>query len=542
MSSINRRRFIRSALVAGSGALFRPVKLFGYTRYHTNHSGYYNGSLLGVHPFVQDNPDAVFLMRTDVDVKTNGTAMKEAGLRFGRSVFGLTDDPLQGVPLSSRIVIKPNLTCRARWHKDYTVERSMGIVTDAHFTEGIIDSLKELEIPGSRVHIREVNCPDDLEDGGYVDMATRTGIDLQCIETPYTGLDPQQITWKDVQDGLFFKKLPYIWPVNAPGTWLINISKLKAHAMGLTLCAKNLQGTIVKNYQQHCALWGDQMNVRTEDVQPEAFNKILDNYNRHVEQGIPRWNKPGNNGGIWMETWSSRCLDNHAVTTAGLHIIEGIYGRDGHFMDGPGEGGIANDYMTNYIIFGRNPFYVDIIGHWIGGHEPGNFGLFHMAREQGRISTLNPANIPVYAWDTTAGATRKALSEFERFPLKTKYLQTEFSGEAEPYWHMVSEPVDYAAFSDPATHVMPRTFELGVNYPNPVSERTHIPFRIPSSGHVRLEVLNGQGAVVDILINGNLPAGDHLATWDCNGKPAGLYFYRMWFAGSVFSGSMIVMH
>jgi hypothetical protein len=499
-------------------------------------------SLLGVNPFIHDHPDAVFIMRTQVDEKTNSAAMKDAGLSFGRSVFGLTDDPEHGVPLTHRIVLKPNLTCRFRSHEQYTIERSMGIVTDAHFTEGIIESIKELSIDASQVSIREVNCPDDLEDGGYNDMAQRTGIDLQCIETPYTDLEADQIIWSDIENGIYFKRLPHIWPVNAPDTWLLNIAKLKTHSMGLTLCAKNLQGTIVKNYQQHCGSWGTDLNINSADVHSDAFGIIESNYNRHLTEGIPRWDKPGQSGGIWMETWASRCLDNNAVTKAGLHIIEGVYGRDGHFMDGPNEGGLANDYMCNYTLFGLNPFYVDIIGHWIGGHEPGNFGLFHMAREHGRISTFNPANIPIYEWDPTSGAILKKLSSFNRSPLKTKYLQKDYKGHNEDLWHLADEPFDYAAFGDPHTGIIKNNFNLGINYPNPVSHRTHIPFQLVKGAHVRMEIIDNSGAVADVLLDAFMPAGSHMATWDCHNHTAGLYLISMRTSGLMLNRKTLVIH
>ncbi|HUT62543.1 MAG TPA: hypothetical protein VMZ04_01170 [Anaerolineae bacterium] len=52
--------------------------------------------------------------------------------------------------------------------------------------------------------------------------------------------------------------------------------------------------------------------------------------------------------------------------------------------------------MTNIIIFEKNRFNVDIIGHWLAEHEPGNFGLFILAIERGYISKLNLYDIPVY--------------------------------------------------------------------------------------------------------------------------------------------------
>lgn len=68
----------------------------------------------GIHPFILMNQDAVFIMKTNVDVKTNSSAIKKAGLDFGRSVFCATDDEVNGIPLNNKVVIKPNLTCRAR--------------------------------------------------------------------------------------------------------------------------------------------------------------------------------------------------------------------------------------------------------------------------------------------------------------------------------------------------------------------------------------------------------------------------------------------
>jgi hypothetical protein len=161
----------------------------------------------------------------------------------------------------------------------------MGIVTDAFFVEGIIESLKELSIAAGQFYIREVNCPDDLADGGYLGMAERTGIDLQCIDTPAGNLSSEKIQWVDVPNGVWFRKIPYLWPVNAPETFLLNISKFKTHSMGLTLCAKNLQGTIAMNYQAHCTAYGTNMQgVNTDHLNPSANEDILASYNRHLIQ------------------------------------------------------------------------------------------------------------------------------------------------------------------------------------------------------------------------------------------------------------------
>ena len=114
-----------------------------------------------------------------------------------------------------------------------------------------------------------------------------------------------------------------------------------------------------------------------------------------------------------MELWAHRTVDNHAASPMGLHIIEGIYGRDGDFNWGPNPFGNENnydgrawDYMTNVVIFGKSPYLVDIVGHWLGGHEPGNFGLFHIAMERGKLDVMNPMHIPVYEWQDGVAVRR----------------------------------------------------------------------------------------------------------------------------------------
>jgi hypothetical protein len=198
--------------------------------------------------------------------------------------------------------------------------------------------------------------------------------------------------------------------------------------------------------------------------------------------------------------------------------------------------------MCNYIIFGKNAFYVDVIGHWLGGHEPGNFGLFHIARERGVINHFNPSGIPLYDWDAENGATLAELDDYERTPLKTYYLQKNYDGGTEPYWHLVNEAYDYGSMGTPGLKGTGLPFNLGDNFPNPVHERTNIPFSISRPGYVNLEVIHPNGQVVDMLENRNLPAGNHMVTWHCLDKPPGLYFCRMRFEKVCQTRKILVYH
>ena len=481
-------------------------------------------------------------MRTSVDVKTNGEAIKSAALGFGRSVFVAKSVCEGGIPITDKIAIKPNLTCRDRSHPAYTVERSMGIVTDAYFVEGIIESMKELGLSPSQFYLREVNCPSDFADGGYWAMSARTGADMRDLSAPVGSISENDLVWIDVPNGVWFRKIPYLWPINAPQTLLLNIAKFKTHYMGMTLAAKNLQGSIAHNYQAHCTRYDATMAVQAAHLSPTGKADILANYNRHVAAGIPRWDRPGTMGGLWMETWGSRCLDNNMVTHAGLHIVEGVYGRDGHFMNGPSPEGLATDYMTNVVLFGKDPFAVDVVGCWLGCHEPGNFGLFHMAIERGLATTFNPAEIPVYEWAADGSATLTALSAFDRTALRTPYLTRDYDGQTEDKWHLVDEPFEY----DPSpvsrrAESQPELLVLSQNYPNPFNSRTSIQFTLPESGQVRIDVCDLLGQVMDVLAEGRFSQGSHLVAWNSGAAPSGVYFCRLLADGVMLTKRMLLV-
>jgi uncharacterized protein (DUF362 family) len=426
---VDRRYFLKSLAAGGAAVALNPAELFASQRGLA--SPYF-----GVHSFVESHPDAVFIMRTNVDVKTNATAIIQAGLTFGSSVFVPMTTP--GIPTSNRIAIKPNIVYMPSSDVQY-----MGIVTDPHFVEGVIQSLKLLGFAGSQFYLREVNYPDMFANSGYTQMAARTGADLRAMDQPVGTIPESDLQWVDVPNGKWFKRIPYLWPVNAPNTWLLNISKFKTHSMGMTLCAKNLQGTIAQPYVVHCTPYNETWNLNADHVQPNAKAQILADYERHVSMGIPRWDRPGEaDGGLRMECWAARCIDNNSVTHPGLHIIEGVYGREGPFEEGPGPSGEGLDHMTNMIIFGKNPFHVDNVGLWLGGHDPRNFGLIHIAFERGMSTIWNPQDIPLYEWHADGSAVATSLGNFTRANLRTQYLRRDYDGQTENEWHLVNEPYE----------------------------------------------------------------------------------------------------
>ncbi len=75
-------------------------------------------------------------------------------------------------------------------------------------------------------------------------------------------------------------------------------------------------------------------------------------------------------------------------------------------------------------------------------------------------------------------------------------------------------------------------FDLSQNHPNPFNPRTTVSFSLDRSGPATLNVYDAKGSLVKVLVNENLPAGAHSATWngdDQTGRPvaSGVYFYRL---------------
>jgi len=322
---VSRRNFVKVMSAAGSLSMVNPLTVFPKTN---NDQGY------GINSFIENNPDAVFIMRTNVTSKFNSSQKLSAGADFARNVFVSKPTSEGGFKLNNDLLIKPNLTCRYSWDERYTIDGTMGIQTDSFFVEGIIDRLQEIGLAGSKMAVRETNCPEDFEDGGYVDLAERKGFSIADRSAAIGEISEDFINWVDVPDGVFFNRIPFLAPTHSPDTPILNIAKFKTHTMGVTGCAKNIQGLNALPYVRHCTEPQNEMDVNPDHIQPNAKNQIQANYDIR-KNIVPRWDRPERNGGLWQEIWATRCLDNNSVTKPALNIIEGIYGRDGHFTKRP---------------------------------------------------------------------------------------------------------------------------------------------------------------------------------------------------------------
>jgi hypothetical protein len=165
----------------------------------------------------------------------------------------------------------------------------------------------------------------------------------------------------------------------------------------------------------------------------DAETRLMRYFENHRRMSYARYETANvNPDPLAQEIWAHKTCDNMSVLKTGLAMIEAIYGRDGNGFD------IGTDYLTNFVLFGKDKFRLDIIGLWLGGHEPGNVNLYRIAKERGLSDTFNPWEIPICEWVGGKAEPRK-LTDFPRTPLKTYYLQR----DDEPRFHLVNEPFDY---------------------------------------------------------------------------------------------------
>ena len=77
-----------------------------------------------------------------------------------------------------------------------------------------------------------------------------------------------------------------------------------------------------------------------------------------------------------------------------------------------------------------------------------------------------------------------------------------------------------------AAEPLPEQFALSANYPNPFNPVTSVPFALPESAEVRIEVFDIAGRRVATLVNRRYEAGSHQVSFDAGQLASGVYLIR----------------
>ena len=506
---MKRRDFIKLSSAAGvAGVVGSHIDTAANPLYAQQASGF------DLHPFIKAHPEAVFVYLTDVKIKTDQKGTYDAGHKLASEMFISTSGGA-GFSNSTRIAGKPNWTC-APQSDGY--EAAMGIVTDLGFIEGYLNGVRSKG--PQQISLRECACPNLWEECGYLPMARRNNFDLRVLNDRDPWEYPEgEIVFKEVKDGTVYKEIAYMAPMNAPNSFLINLAKFKSHyiAGGVTGCVKNLQGTTARRLNSYCSI-SDAFRTLPEGYHrffhPNHLDRVRALFQRHLEEGYPRWDvkmaRAPFDAGFYIEQWCQRMCDSYStfpIGTNDIHVLEGIYWRDGDgFLPGP-HNGKAMDFMCNMTLFGRDPFRVDIVAHWLSGHEPGNLGLFHIGIERGLSDVLDPFDIPVYTW-RNGRASRTRLNRLKRTPLRTSYNPR----PGDQLYNLLDEPFDYKAWkaTGKIAKIEPSIEAIGTDSNNHIVMN----MSVPEKGDVYVDIKNNRGEVVWSMIAPDLEPGNHQVVWD----------------------------
>ncbi len=94
--------------------------------------------------------------------------------------------------------------------------------------------------------------------------------------------------------------------------------------------------------------------------------------------------------------------------------------------------------------------------------------------------------------------------------------------------------------------LLPETFALAQNFPNPFNPSTVIPFEMSEQASVEINVYDLNGKIIRTLIDEAVPAGKHTVHWNGRNQdgifqPSGIYFYALKVDGNLIKTRKMTM-
>ena len=94
--------------------------------------------------------------------------------------------------------------------------------------------------------------------------------------------------------------------------------------------------------------------------------------------------------------------------------------------------------------------------------------------------------------------------------------------------------------------LIPLTFKLNHNYPNPFNPLTTISYSVAEGGYTTITIFNILGQQVTTLVNGYQEPGEYSVIWDSRNDAgrqvsSGIYFYRLESGDFVDSKKMLLL-
>lgn len=360
---------------------------------------------------IMDNPNAVFLIRTNVtsskDADGKFPPEKEQFQRAGQETVEKIFR--KGSTAGGTTYIKPNFV--GGFNAD---ERSInnGISTHPSYVAGFCEALRAIGNTNIVVGANGGAKHENFVESGLSEIMHEH--DICFTEGKYPSFheyNKAEVAWEDCPDGVVMKKIPFFSLTKAKDTTFINLAKSRIHQLGLTtLTIKNLQGIMPVGYMHICNSWirgslnsssvtWSIQNAMKLQPNKEIFNQNYEReieklYVKHARMGYKYWDEGGivreyyKAGGweayskgsfvpdrriFWGEQWGQRMMDINSSITPYVNLVEGIVGIDG-----------GNTlHLNNFITISRNRVSCDSLASWLMGHDPRELPYLRIAAERG---------------------------------------------------------------------------------------------------------------------------------------------------------------
>lgn len=498
---ITRREFLRNGVLfttalGGFGAPSMLKDVHGASATHFKFAS-----------FLEENPNAVFIRRTAVNARTDHAGFEREGHTLAQMLFEPSD---RGWSVHTPVVIKPNIV-RSGPKAGDPPELTEGVNTNAYFVGGFIDGMRT--ICDSDFTLVERGAYDFVfKMRGYTALSQQKQFRLiNYLRPTYKDYRDNELNWLDVQDGYMLKRIPVLRPVMDPGTLFINMPTFKTHFVGIvTLASKNHQGVVPTGYGHFCrALEGitELDPEQLEHFQPASEIKkfVMREKIRHMREGYFRWLAQDSRDEVWVH----RILDTLTAVKPNLSVIEGIIARDGDYAFH------GKHYLYNVVIFGRNPLYVDMIGHYLAGHYPWNVGLFRIARERDCIPTVLPQNVDVYELTDEGPQLIENVEGWQKkYPLALLHHSDRTMKRTDrKYFVFLDQPV-----TDEILKGEKFSRDMNFRISPPGDERSSFDFSysVERAGDVELNIYNAEGQTIH-SVHRHQASGFHNMLWNTCG-------------------------
>lgn len=380
---------------------------------------------------ILDNPNAVFLVRTNVRSEKNSDGsfpdekeqMERAGFETASRMFR------KGATKGGKTYIKPNFV------HFFPIGRNTvnnGISTHPWFVAGYCEALKDIGNTNIIVGANGGSRHTHFEQAGICDLMDDRGIIFLEGKYPtFHDYTKKEVTWIDKQDGVVMRKVPFFTPAVEGDTTFINMAKTRIHNLAVTtLTIKNLQGVMPVGYMHVCNGWPtklkDPSNLQP-DVQvfnPDYQKQVERSYIKHAGMGYKYYDDGGYaktyfDSGGWdayqkgqfephfttfrEEQWSQRILDVADSIHPTVNMVEGVFGID--ILD--------NLYLNNFVAISRSTVACDAVTSWLMGHDPRELFYLRIANERG-MGENDIEKIPLYELTATGVETIQDYRELPR--------------------------------------------------------------------------------------------------------------------------------